>query len=182
MDCGGASDKDLFTDWAGGDRRAGHTLFSRHFKHVRRFFANKAPDHVEDLVQRTFARCVESKTRFAQRSSFRTFLFGIARNILREHYRHLRRSEEIDFVEQHSVEDLGAGLSTLAAARREQRLLLHALRRLPLANQTLLELYFWEDLTAPQIAEICDIPENTVRSRIRRSRTARSACAATAAA
>jgi RNA polymerase sigma factor (sigma-70 family) len=161
-------DSELLEAWQAGDRRAGHELFTRHFKSIRRFFANKVGGDAEELVQSTFARCVEGRDRFRNRSSFRTFLFGIARNVLREHFR-WRKLEQFD-PDRHSVEYSGAGPSTLLAAKQEQRLLLEALRRIPLEHQTLLELYFWEKLSASQIAEIFEIPENTVRTRIRRGK------------
>lgn len=163
------SDAELMDAWQAGDRKAGHALFVRHFQSIRRFFANKAGGDTEELVQRTFARCVEGRDRFRSHSSFRTYLFGIARNVLREHFRG-RGPEPLD-PERHSVEDSGAGPATMIAAKQEQRLLLEALRRIPLEHQALLELYFWEKLPAPQIAEIFAIPENTVRTRIRRGKT-----------
>ncbi len=162
------SDVELLEAWQAGDRKAGHELFTRHFKSMRRFFANKAGADTEELVQRTFTRCVEGRDRFQSRSSFRTYLFGIARNVLREHFRG-RATESFD-PELHAAEDSGAGPSTMLGAKQEQRLLLEALRRIPLEHQTLLELYFWEQLTAPQIAEIFEVPENTARTRIRRGR------------
>jgi RNA polymerase sigma factor (sigma-70 family) len=162
------NDTELMEAWQAGDRKAGHELFTRHFKGIRRFFANKASGDTEELVQRTFARCVEGRDRFRNHSSFRTYLFGIARNVLREHFR--RRGPDPLDPDRHSMEDSGAGPSTLLAAKQEQRLLLEALRRIPLEHQALLELYFWEKLPAPQIAEIFEIPENTVRTRIRRGK------------
>lgn len=162
------SDRDLFDAWCEGDRKAGHALFSRHFASIRRFFANKVDDDVEELVQRTFTACIEGRERFSRRSSFRTYLFGIARNKLREHFRSRHRgATPLDDV---SVVDMGAGVSTVITERREQRLLLEALRRIPLEHQMLLELYFWENLSASEIGEIFDAPENTVRSRIRRGK------------
>lgn len=166
----GRTDEELFRAWCEGDRKSGHALFVRHFGSMRRFFANKADDDVEDLVQRTFMACVESRARFEQRSSFRTYLFGIARNILREHFRRRGRDGATFDPEAQSVCDSGAGPSTIMAAREEQRLMLAALRRIPLEHQILLELYFWERLTARRIAEIFELPENTIRSRIRRGR------------
>lgn len=162
------TDTALMEAWQSGDRKAGQVLLLRHFKGIRRFFANKAGGDTEELVQRTFARCVEGRDRFRRHSSVRTYLFAIARNVLREHFRG-KGSEPLD-PEQRSVEDSGAGPSMVVAAKQEQRLLLEALRRIPLEHQALLELYFWERLPASQIAEIFEIPENTVRTRIRRSK------------
>ena len=49
------------------------------------------------------------------------------------------------------------------------RLLLEALRRIPLDQQVVLELSFWEDLSGPEIAQILAIPEATVRTRLYRA-------------
>lgn len=165
------SDHDLLAAWRAGDRGAGGALFERHFAGVFRFFRNKVDQEVEDLVQRTFIACVEGRDRFREEATFRTFLFAIARNVLREHIRGRQRlrSREIDF-EVDSVVDLGATPSTLLAARAEEKLLLHGLRALPLASQEVLELFYWERLTGAELGEVLGVPEDTARTRLRRAR------------
>ena len=69
-----------------------------------------------------------------------------------------------------SIHDLAPSPSQVAAQHAEQRLLLEGLRRLPLEHQLVLELYFWEPLTAGEIGEVLDLPEGTVRTRIRRAK------------
>jgi RNA polymerase sigma-70 factor (ECF subfamily) len=54
--------------------------------------------------------------------------------------------------------------------REEQRLLLRALRALPLELQTLLELAYWEGLSDRELAEILEIPAGTIKSRLRKAR------------
>lgn len=46
-------------------------------------------------------------------------------------------------------------------------MLLEAFRRIPLQYQVLLEPYLREELSAAEVAEILDVPESTVRSRLR---------------
>ncbi len=150
---------------------AGNALFNRHFNAVLRFFRNKVDEQVEDLVQRTFVACVEGRDRFREESSFRTYLFGVANNILRHHYRRQQRdARRVLQFESLSIVDLGAGPMTLCEARREQRLLLEALRRIPLNSQVVLELFYWERCSGHEIGLILDVPENTARSRLRRAR------------
>jgi RNA polymerase sigma-70 factor (ECF subfamily) len=163
-------DGELLELWSGGDLTAGNELFERHFDSVKRFFDNKVGGDTEDLVQATFMSCVEGLARFRRASSFRTFLFGVARNVLREYFRQkLRIQREADFEEAKAI-DLAAGPSTVIAARREQRVLLEALRRLPIDTQVLLELHYWEVLSSRELGEVLGINENTARSRIRRAR------------
>lgn len=145
-------------------------LFERHFDGVRRFFANKVDRGAEDLVQRTFLACVESRDRFREEASFRTYLFAIAHNLLRKHLRSkLRGREEVD-VDDLSIVDLGASPITRLAVHGEQRLVLQGLRQLPLASQIVLELYFWEDLTGRELGALLGVPEDTARSRLRRAK------------
>ncbi len=156
--------------WRGGDQKSGAELFERHYDAVARFFRNKSGDDFEDLVQQTFLACVEAKERFEGRSSFRTYLFGVAHNVVRGHYRGKKRERERFEPGTHSVHDLAPRATTLMARRAEEELTLQALRRLALDDQVILELYFWESLRAIDIAEALDMPEGTVRTRIRRAR------------
>lgn len=164
------TDEALLEAWCAGDRRRGNELFQRHFEPIRRFFVNKVDADAGELVQKTFLACIDAQARFEGRSSFRTFLYAIAHNVLREHYRERRKARGQEEVEELSVVDLGAGPSTMLAAKREQRALLEALRRIPMRYQVVLELYYWEKLTGAELGEILGVPEDTARSRIRRGK------------
>ena len=87
-------DFELLDRWGAGDRAAADELIGRHFDALYKFFVSKASEAVDDLVQDTLLACMSARERFARRSSFRTFLFGTARNILFEHYRKRRREPE----------------------------------------------------------------------------------------
>ncbi len=163
------SDLELLDAWRRGDLRGGDTLFRRYFGQLSRFFRNKTDSGVEDLIQGTFLACVEGRDRFREQASFRTYLFGIAHNLLCAHYRRQRRA--VDF-EQTSVVDLGASPSGPLTRRAEQAALLRALRSIPLDFQVALELTYWEGMSAPEIAEVLGVPANTVRSRLSRARAA----------
>ena len=163
-------DLELLDRWRGGDLEAGDELFNRHFASIHRFFRNKVGEEgLEDLVQQTFMACVEGKERFRSDSSFRTYLFGAAHNLLRDFYRKRRKSEAVDFADTSAV-DAGAGPNTVVGKRREQRLLLEGLRRIPIDSQVVLELYYWEEMSASQTAKVLEIPEGTVRGRVRRAK------------
>ncbi len=164
------SDSELFRAWRGGDGNAGHQLFNRHFDAIYRFFRNKLDTEVEDLVQRTFTACVEGRDRFREESSFRTFLFAVAHNLLKEHLRRKRRSPEPLDLDAVSAVDLGASPLSIMAARSEEKILLQALRQIPIASQTVLELYFWEKMTGREIGALLGVPEDTARSRLRKAK------------
>lgn len=169
------SDNELLELWQAGDSAAGNELFLRHFRSIRRFFANKVPaEEVEDLVQRTFAGCVEARERVRPDASMRAFLFGVAR---RQLYKFLRdraskgRHIDVDFGVS-SVRDLGHSPSSMMAKQQDHELLLQALQQVSVEHQTILELYYWEQLTGPEIAEVLEIAPATVRTRLHRGRQA----------
>jgi RNA polymerase sigma factor (sigma-70 family) len=167
-----SSDELLLEAWRSGDQGAGQELLHRHFDAVHRFFGNKVDSSAdaEDLIQQTFEACMNARDRFQGRSNFRTFVLAIAKNVLRGHYRRRVPDTALD-LENVAASDLG-GPSTLLVRRQEQKLLLRALRSIPLALQVVLELHFWEDMTGPEIGEVLGIPANTAYSRLRRAKEA----------
>jgi RNA polymerase sigma factor (sigma-70 family) len=162
-----ATDEELLESWRRGDTAAGEALFERHFDSLYRFFAHKVSGDVADMVQDTFVALVEGRERFRGQSSVRTYLFAIARNQLQVHLRALCHGRELDSTLQ-SVADLEPTPSQVLADKREQRALLEALRHIPLDLQIAVELHYWEGIQGPELAQVLEIPEGTVRSRLRR--------------
>lgn len=162
------TDGELLERWSAGDASAGEVLFERHFESVARFFRNKVGPGSEDLIQQTFLGCVEARDRFRRESSFRTFLFAVARNVIGKHYRN-RGRQPFDLGET-SVMDLGDSPSAIVAADRQQQLLLQALRQIPLDGQIALELHYWESMTAAEIAGVLEVPVGTAKTRLRRAK------------
>ncbi len=164
-------DAELLAAWRNGDRHAGERLVERHFRTVYGFFRNKLDDEVEDLVQRTFLRCVESRDAFRGESSFRTYLLAIARNELFGHYR--GRGIAIDpATSSIALVDLGTSPTAALDSAREHRLLVRALRSLPLDDQIALELFYFEQLPGAELAKVLGVPEGTMRTRLRKARGA----------
>ena len=167
-----APDSALLQDWRAGDASAGKQLFERYYDAVIRFFRNKVAGDVSDLVQDTFAGCLAGRDRLRDDASFRSYLFSIAYNVLRDHLRtRYRVGEAIDMAEV-SIQDLGPSPSAVVARRQEERLLLEALRSIPIEHQTVLELRYWEGLKSIEIAQFLSVPHGTARSRLRRAREA----------
>lgn len=161
----------LFEAWRRGDRKAGALLFDRYYEPLARFFHNKVNESATaDLIQNTFLACLEGRERISATNSVRGYLFGVAHNLLRRHYRSSRKSTEpIDF-DKVSASELSPSISQILGARQEQRLLLEALRHIPIDCQEVFELHYWEQLGTTEIAEIIDVPVGTVKSRLQRGR------------
>lgn len=166
------SDFELLDRWRAGDKPAGEELFARYFDGLCGFFATKCHGEAEDLVQRTFLACVRSKDAFRKQASFRTYLFTVARHELYHHFRQRSRDgERLDFGTT-SVADLVTTPATRLARNAEQRQLVEILRTLPIEQQTLLELHYWEEQDISALAEIFEATPNTIRVRLHRARQA----------
>jgi RNA polymerase sigma-70 factor (ECF subfamily) len=162
------TDFELLDAWRAGDRAAGSTLFDRYFDGLFRFFRNKVTDGADDLVQQTFLACVQTRDRFRGDSSFRTYLFTAARSKLYDYLDHRRKEGAAVDYGVTSCADLGISPSSIVARNEQQRLLLLALRELPIDLQIALELYYFEQIRGPELAQVLGMPEGTVRSRLRR--------------
>ena len=166
------TDFELLDAWAAGDRTAARELFDRHTVSLYRFFHNKVSEGIEDFVQDTLVACIAARDRFRRDASFRTFLFATARHILWQHLKKQRvRGIPLD-PERSSLHELGPSPSTLAARRAEHRLLLEALRHLPVEQQILLELYHFEEMTAIELAAMYEVTEVALRGRLHRAKAA----------
>ena len=167
------TDFELLAAWGDGDRSAGDQLFNRHFESLYGFFRRKVANRqtTEDLVQTTFLACVEGRDKFRGTSSFRTYLFAVARHKLLDHWRRRSNGHDVDFSVS-SLHELSPSPRSQVGARQEQRLLLEALRRIPVDMQIAIELHYWEGMSGQALAEVLGIPEGTVRSRLRRAKQA----------
>lgn len=165
------TDAQLLEAWRAGDAGAGRELFDRHISSVSRFLRGKLdPNAREDLIQSVFVSCLAPAVTLQTSSSFRAYILRAARNRLIDHYaarqRHAGRFDPM----LQSVADAGPSPSMAVARHQQERVLLHGLRMLPLDLQLILELHYWEDFSTAQLAEVLDIPQGTVKTRLWRAR------------
>jgi RNA polymerase sigma factor (sigma-70 family) len=162
------SDVDLLNAWRAGDAANGRLLFQKYFQALYRFFANKCDDP-DEMVQQTFLAIVKAKDQFAGRSSFRTYLYTVARHELYRHLRGLQRARNFDPALS-SIADLATGAGSKLARNQQHKLLCAALRTLPVEQQTLLELHYWDGLDAAALAEVFESNAAAIRNRLHRAR------------
>jgi len=160
----------LLDRWTAGDQSAGQVLFDRHFKSVYQFFVNKTEGEAEDLAQETFFQCVKGRETFKRQSSFRTYLFAIARHVLFGYWR--KRAPSTVQVEEISIASLSTSVGTRLVAQEERVRLERALQRLSLDQQMLLEMYYWHDADREMLAGMFGVEPATIGSRLFRARKA----------
>ncbi len=169
-----SDDWGLLFAWRDGKRVAGERLANRYFGLLTRFFLNKVrnPDDAADLVSETFLGCARSRNRVEQSGSFRSYLFAVAMNKLRGYFRkQAKRQRELsDFGDICVANTLPKSPTSLIARAQESRLLVRALRRLSLDKQIVLELNYFEELRASEIAELLGLPIGTIYTHLRRGK------------
>lgn len=145
------------------DARSFERLFEQHFDGVYGYLARRVgPELARDLASETFARAFAARRKYdPTRGEVRAWLFGIAHNLLRRHYRdEERRLRVLAALEMPSSD----------ATPSEEPRLAAALAELPLEERDPLLLFVWGDLSYEQIAEALALPVGTVRSRLHRAR------------
>jgi RNA polymerase sigma factor (sigma-70 family) len=164
------TDMALLNAWREGDKHAGNALLGRHFQSLLRFFEHKVGPDADELIQRTLLACAESYQRIRGESSFRTYLFTIARHELYRHFRQRSQlRERLDFSVT-SLVDVRTSATGQLVRREREVALEHALEQLPLDDQILIELFYSEDLDSRQLAEVFGIEPSSVRARLHRAR------------
>lgn len=126
------------------------------------------PDATDDLVQQTYLVCTQNLHRLADKTKFRAFLLGIARNVLHETTRR-RRDHKLDELRQEpATHDRTPSQVTLLVQQRSQ--LAAALACLTPEHEMAVVLHYWTGLSVAEIADIQGVATGTVKSRLARSR------------
>jgi RNA polymerase sigma-70 factor (ECF subfamily) len=161
-----------------GDNGAWEELVRAHTRIVygtcHRFTGN--PDDARELTQEVFLRVFRALDRYDGRcGSFRTWLMRLTRNLLIDHYRKNRKHTVLEAIEDQHVSPkdrtLIGGRADHALARRETgELLRAALARLSMELREAVILRDLQEMEYKEIADVLDIPQGTVKSRINRGR------------
>jgi RNA polymerase sigma factor (sigma-70 family) len=156
------------------------TVFREHFVPVHRFIARRVGAALaEDLAAEVFATAYRRRAAYqAERGSLRSWLFGIAANVLRGHWRDEQQLLDLDArVSQDPL--LPRSAASFADAADERLIttalaprIAGALAALNRDQREVLLLHAWADLSHEEIAAALGIAPGTARSRLFRARAA----------
>jgi RNA polymerase sigma factor (sigma-70 family) len=164
----------LGADETGGplaDASCFEAVFVANFPYVHRFLARRVGTALaDDLAAETFALAFRRRQSFDPAlGSIRGWLFGIATNVLRAHWReeqHLLTLEARIVAESSSP----AEAEDEALARWVAGRLARALGMLSQDQRDVLLLHAWADLSSEEIASSLGMSAGTIRSRLSRAR------------
>jgi len=153
--------------------------FREHFAPVYRFIGRRAgPDLADDLAAETFATAYRRRASYQPgRASLRAWLYGIAVNVLRNHWRAEQRLLALDA--QLAAEDDGTQALAVIDVVNDRLIasslaprIAAALQRLTPEQREVLLLHAWAELSHEEIAAALGIAPGTARSRLSRARAA----------
>jgi RNA polymerase sigma-70 factor (ECF subfamily) len=131
----------------------------------------------QDLTQEVFLRVFRTIRTFrSAEGSFGTWLARVTRNLLIDHYRRTRQERVTDSIEEQlpMLEEAGASASARpdegVAGREASEILQATLQKLSPDLREAVILRDLQEMEYREIAEVLDIPEGTVKSRINRGR------------
>ena len=147
--------------------RAVVLIFAPHFEAVHRYLRRRvSAELADDLAAETFIRAFQHRGRYRpERADARPWLYGIATNLLRQHFR--REERELRAYARSGADPCRPdGIDVNASAPNVAR----ALAQLTDGERDVVFLFVWADLTYEEIAEALNVPLGTVRSRLHRGR------------
>ena len=181
----------VFTSWFGttdeqamwrvqmhDDNQAFAQLMARWEGPIQRLCIRMLGDQhkAQDLTQEAFARIYAKRKDFNHGSKFSTFLWRVATNLCLDELRRVKRRREFailphasDSNETDLWEELpsnGPAPDHSTAAEEQADLVRKAVAQLPEHYRTVVVLRHYEDLKFREIAEVLEVPEGTVKSRM----------------
>jgi len=172
------ADTQLVERCLGGEQAAWEDLVKVHSRRVYSicYRFTGSDQEAQDLTQEVFLRVFRSLKSFrAGEGSFTVWLSRLSRNLLIDHYRRTRLDRATDSIEEQLplLEEKTAMISRtegLVAGREASELLQGALQKLsPELRETVI-LRDLEELEYREIAQVLNVPEGTVKSRLNRGR------------
>jgi RNA polymerase sigma factor (sigma-70 family) len=154
--------------------------FREHFAPVYRFIARRVGGALaEDLAAEVFATAYRRRAAYQpHRGAVRSWLYGIATNVVRDHWRAEQQLLELDarvapdsLEPRSSVQFADAADERVIAASLAPRIA-GALAALNRDQRDVLLLHAWADLSHEEIATALGIAQGTARSRLSRARAA----------
>ena len=156
--------------YVAGDSEAFRALFARYAPMLVRLTIRhlRSEELARDVVQQTFFQMHAARNDFQADRKLRPWVFTIAMNLVREHYRKQKRRKETELDEERSpaVERPERGP---IEQRQRAELLRAAMAKLPDSQREVVELHWFEERPFAEVAEIVGATEGAVRVRAHRA-------------
>ncbi len=147
-----------------GDEDAFKELYESTYRRVYLYLYRILQDRqtAEDILVETYTVVWKDAKRFRGASSPTSWIIGIARNLAMNELRRRQEHEEID----EKVVGTTDGVITRIEDHYRKKVLREAISKLSVKHREILHLVFYEELTYQEIADLLNMPVNTVKTRV----------------
>jgi len=174
-------DEDIMELFQNGDEKAFNLLFERYNKRIYHFLFRytQNTNDCEDLVQETFMRVFRSKSSYNRIARFSTWLYTIALNLAKTHYKKKSRMDLVgfhndDLQQTYEVSDMIESTSSQPDSIYQRRAIIRyverALQKISDDFRDVLVLRDIQGLTYEEISDVTGYPMGTVKSKLNRGR------------
>ena len=167
-------DKELVVLAIKGDSKAFEQLVFRYekpiFIYAKRFLSQK--EAAEDVTQETFIKIYRSLKNFDPEYKFKTWIYTVATNTIYDWLRKAKKSKELFIIDDPDVNfetiDEDASYNKL----EDKELIDNALKNIKPVYQSVIVLFYRDGLLYEEIAEVLQVPINTVKTYMSRAKKA----------
>ena len=121
----------------------------------------------EDIFQEVFIKVALNIDKFEKRSSEKTWIIRITINTCKDY---LKSSWNKKVIPLEHIETTSNNYEEKMLKEENSNIIIQEILKLPLKYKEILLLYYYQDLLTSDIAKILNIPEASVRTRLRRAR------------
>jgi RNA polymerase sigma-70 factor, ECF subfamily len=162
------TDEELFRSWIDGKQDCFENLLARYQGRLYKVILGwtKNPHLSQDLFQETWVRVIEHRADFDPAKKFSTWVFAIALNLTRDHWRREKRAQTDIDSERTELEPSKTDLSRELIEKEQMQRLQNALTSLSDIEREVFMLRQFGDMSFSEIAAMLDINLNTALSRM----------------
>ncbi len=170
MLCGVDSDEQLMQAYQQGDHAAFDALYDRYRGDVYRFLLRQFDTAIaEEIYQEVWIKVINAREGYAATARFRTWLYTIVHNHLRDHWRRQQaRLSEVQSDEARNTEPVDhINPETVTNDQQAVAALHEGIKLLPLEQRQAFLLKAGSGLSVQEIAEVTGSSKESTKSRLR---------------
>jgi len=151
----------LFPMWKQQEKEKFTALYRKHHGLVRSvIYRVVGPSHVDDLVQEVFIKVWKGQSKFKGESDIQTWIYRISINVALDHIRKLQKMrKDVQLPDHLAAAESGGDPEKAEVIRR-------ALKDLTPEHRVVIVLFYFEDLSVAEMAEVLTVAEGTIKSRL----------------
>lgn len=159
-------ESNLVRELSGGNILAFNTLFRQYSNRLYRFAVSylKSEEESEELVQEVFTIIWEKREDLKHELSFKSYLFTIAFNIIRKHFR--TRAQFSEYIKSYGGEELDLNTTNSIAYESLYHYVIDLVNQLPEKRRLIFIKSRFEGLSIKEIAEELQISHKTVENQL----------------